>query len=155
MAVCTPRRARVVNVVHADGEQGMTEARRSATVRMAPQAGIGIVQVAGDVRAADRHAERVVLVNDAVWASGQMAGVAARLGEVEFAVLPVRIDELGRMTLVARGEVAAARRVDVEDGRGRSRRPVHGDEAQRPRIVRMTLEALRRSAIARTDGARA
>src|SRR6267143_3597821 len=129
----------------------MGEARGRAAVRMAAEARTGIVRLASDVRRRDRRAECLMRRDDVLRSGGQMAGVAARLREIELCVLPSRVDQSCPMALVARGEVATGRRIDPENRPRRARLAVRDHEPCRPGIVSVTEEASRRSAITQTD----
>src|SRR3977135_2353752 len=108
------------------------------SVGMAAKTRARVVRVARCVGCRDRRAECLVRGDDASRAACHMAHVAPRLGEIELAVLPLRVDELRAVALVARREVAPARRIDPEDPMCRPRLAVLGYKASRPGIVSVT-----------------
>src|SRR5438445_13846718 len=94
-----------------DGEVGMTvqdAACGPAAIWMAAQASVRIVRIAGSVWRGDRGAERHVCRDHTAGATGEMAHVAIRLGEVEFDVRPLRVDQRRAVALVAGRQVPAA-----------------------------------------------
>src|ERR1700682_732443 len=113
----------------------------TASVGMATEARARIVRVTCSVRGGDRRAECLVRRDDACGAAWQVTQVAVRLGEVELGVLPFRVDQLRAVALVARREVAAARRIDPEHSMCRPRLAVLGYEPGRATIVLVAQQA--------------